>query len=99
MRFSHWPFSLAPVVRANRDPRANRVRLVLRARKASKVSLARKGHKEHKDHLVPKGPKDHKDHLVPKAQDRLADNNRLAGPSLRLPRSSLQVVTLLSETL
>ena len=57
MRFSHWPFSLAPAVRANRDPRANRVRLVLRARKASKVSPARKGHKGNTDHLVPKALK------------------------------------------
>ena len=91
MRFSHWPFSLAPAVRANRDPRANRVRLVLRARKASKVSPARKGHKGNKDHLVPKALKE--------IRDRPADNNRLAGPSLRLPTSSLSVVTLLSETL
>jgi len=64
------------VVRANRDPRANRVHLVLRG---------------NKDHLVLKALKEIK--------DRPADNNRLAGPSLGLPTSSLQVVTLLSETL
>ena len=88
-----------------KDPRANRVRLVLRARKAnrgrpalpqwreqkaSKVSPARKGHKGSKDLPVPKALKE--------IRDRPADN-RLAGPSLRLPTSSLQVVTLPSETL
>ena len=85
-------FTLAVFVSAcgqgQQGPKANRVRLVLRARKASKVSPARKGNK---DHLVPKALKE--------IRDRPADNSRLAGPSLRLPTSSLSVVMLLSETL
>ena len=71
------------MVRANRDPRANRVRLVLRAlkairgrpdlqewreRKASKVSQGRKGQKGSKALLVRKAVKEIRDHLARRGQ-------------------------------